>query len=350
MKRLLLSPLCALALGLVSCPNSMKKPEPLASLSPEPAQEPVERTDPLWNSYAADIAAAPLTLLRLEDEGTASMKASATGAPASAAAHIGLRRYSLENGRTLVLASSDGGAGNAEPAELRYGIPSARWVSAYSICAGPAAFSDAVLVGTAEPALVFLDPVTLAPLSVLPLEHLPLGRIEYAAEENMLRLAHGDGSVGYYGAFAGGLEPSDPVAALIGPEARYRKALNEVLLQKLPPRLGDTLASLAVDPYGPRSRLSAEGIALFRYDAESDGPLRLYLDGADGRPYLIMVFDAQGTASASNVEYAAAAVLEFHPSVGEVYYVAAAFLDDRAVPEPAEADRPARLVIAEKSP
>lgn len=350
MKRLLLHILWAMALGLASCPKSTKEPDPLALQFSESAPEPVERMDPLWNSYPAAISAKPLSRIRLEEGGFASLNALAQEETSTGAAYIGLRRYSLENGRTLILASSDGRADYADPAELRYGKPFARWVSEYAISAGPTAFSDAVLVGTAEPSLVFLDPLTLAPLSVLPLEHLPLGRIGYGVEENLLRLFHGDGSVGYYGVSSDGPEPSDLVATLIGPEPRYREVLDEILLRKLPPRLKDRLASLAVDPYGPRSRLSHEGIALFRYDAESADPLRLFLDGADSRPYLILVFDAQGSAVASNIEYAAASVLEFHPSIGEVYYVAAAFLDDRPGTELAEADRSVRLVVAEKKP
>ena len=313
-----------------------------------PAPPPIDKTDPLWNSYPAAVENTAFSLLSLEEQDAAFGKGrwEFPEGSASSAAFIGPRRYSLEDRRAVVLSSTVDES--LDPATAVYGMPSARWVSDHQISSGPIAFTDAVVVGTAAPSLVVLDPLTLAPKAVLPLAHLPLGAMEYDAAAGFLRVPHGDGTAGLYGAPSAGAEAEDPVAAAVGPDKAALDAIAAESVRRFSLSPDDGGEAPVVHPYGPRGAVPAAGAALFRYDSAGTDPLRLYVDGAEGRPYGILIFDREGRFLATNVEYAASEVLEFYPEAGTAYYIAVSFLD--AADAAAEGSAAPRLIIAAKSP
>jgi hypothetical protein len=232
-----------------------------------------------------------------------------------------------------------------------------RWASPeWNIDGGPIVFADSLLLATAEPSLVVLNKSDLSFQRTIPLMYSFSGLMVVLDGAAFLAALHRDGSIGLYTLSEATQSPIDPVEAFIQPEPTALESIRKdaaMLLSK------DSLFSFSsIDLYGPRREVPADGAVLYRYGMdEESGSARMYIDGADGRPFLIAVYDDLGKRLATNVEYTAAAVLEARLEQGLSYFIAVSFLDAEQPrttesgngPSPDKIKR-TRLVIAPDAP
>lgn len=230
------------------------------------------------------------------------------------------------------------------------------WDSNHFLVAGPIVFQDRILVATDAPSFVALDRATLAPVFERPMDALARGPLIFLAKPRLLAALHADGSVGLYtleesatGAETVGKADSeiDPVSALVDPPAASVAAM-EAKTASLMGR--DGVKFPPVQLYGPEREVSGTDPLLFRMDAdEKGGPMRLYLDGALTRPYLVAAFNASGEYIKSNIDYMGAEhVLEQRLEPKATYFFAVAFLSDSEPSEGATEKQSARFTIVPK--
>ncbi len=224
------------------------------------------------------------------------------------------------------------------------------------ITAGPLVFQDVVLIATARPAFVILDRHDLTVQKTIPVDDFPLGPLTYDSEKKQISVFLGDGWRGIYTLQSGTgditiKESVDPVDLLIKPAPQALSKIVSKTAQLLSKEGAFEFSRYA--PYRPGLPVPPDTALLCRYEMnggeqKSAGEtIRLYVDGASERPYLIALFSDTGELMASNIEYAVAKVLEAPIDGHRPYFVAVSYLN---FPETGSPVPSGRLVIGPKGP
>jgi len=331
--------------GLFTACQPAQKKEAVKEEKPVVSEALVEPSDPRFNSSGENLGEVSVTLASVSPSDPV-----IPGDLKTPIAYMGALKYTCQ-GKDLLVWKRDtpswppqeGDSYGSQP-WLRYGAPE-------RITAGPLVFQDVILVATAKPAFIVLDRHDLTVRQTVPLDHVPLGPLTYDPGKNQISVFLGDGSLGSYSlkpekGGSSSKESVDPLDLLIKPEPPALSKIEAKTAQLLS-KEGPFEFSLFA-PYRPGIRVPQDTALLCRYEItgseqkNAGETLRLYVDGASERPYLIAIFYDTGELMASNIEYSVSKVLEAPVEANRPYFVAVSFLIS---PETFPLSPPAHFVI-----
>lgn len=287
------------------------------------------RTSPEWNSFSCNLPLGSISLLEITYDFSVDIS-NFIKASRDKWAFMSTNRFSVEDRSSVVSRPLDesgvSGQEMPDPAVLPTGEVQHNWKAPFTITAGPMVCTNAVIISTAEPAIVLLNPETLQVIQTLPIQDLIIAFIAFNPETFELTALHGDLRVGKYVFLNMKTDLLDPVNEKIGPDEKALAAIQEKTAQLLslpgPAKIDKTLV------YPVDSQIYSQEPHLFRFTVAEDGPYRIYLDGIGEVPFLLALFNETGESILSNVEYAAEKVLETSLSKDAVYYLLVSLFPD----------------------